>query len=411
MNFSHFIAKRLTTSSEKNKKLPIVNIATGGIILGTCIMLLSLFIVLGYRQAIYSKILGFSRHIDLVNYENNSIYLTVPVSEDNISMMTENIEDIEKKEPYAVIGGVATTDNETEAIVLKGVNDEYDWGFLSANIIKGRTPKFSNEKNSNEILLSEILANRLKLDVGDKLYTHFMQQPPRSRSFEIVGIYNTGITDFDRLFILGDIRQVQKLNNWNSTQYSGVSLTLKDFKEENYVTKLLKQKATTFLSKNEPTIRVVSAKKRFAHIFDWLDIMNVNVKIVLLLIIIVSAFNMISALLVIILEKTRHIGILKALGMNNVTLRRVFLYKSAYIIGKGLFGGNIIGVGIALLQLYFKFIPLNPETYYLSSVPIKIDFWAWLFLNLGVLTLTVLIMVLPTVLITRISPAKVIRFE
>ncbi len=374
-------------------------------------MLLSLFIVLGYREAMYDRILGFGRHIDLVTPTVSSDYQDTPISGESVKKLTKGISEIQQQEPYALIGGVATTDDETEAFVLKGVTPDYNWDFLKSSLKKGKLPVFSTEKKSNEILISQTLANRLKLEVGDKLYTHFLQQPPRSRAFKVSGIYDTGITDFDKLFIVGDIRQVQKLKNWQSSQYSGVSLTLNDFDKQGEVSSLLRQKVITLFNQNEQPLRIISAKKRFAHIFNWLDIMNVNVKIVLFLILLVSSFNMISALLVIILEKTRHIGVLKALGMHDTQLRTVFLYKSAYIIGKGMFLGNVFGVGIALAQYYFKFIPLNPETYYLSSVPIKIDFFAWLFLNIGVLLLTVCIMILPTILITRISPVKVIRFE
>lgn len=410
MNFAHFIAKRLSSSSNRNKKLPIVNIAIGGIILGMCIMLLSLFIVLGYRQAIYSKILGFSRHIDLVSYDSNTSFQTSPIDSAKVLELTAKTINIKNKEPYALIGGVATTNEETEAVVLKGVASDYDWTFFAHQLTAGNLPSLSKNKRSNEVLISQTLANRLRLKIGDKLYTHFLQQPPRSRAFKIVGIYNTDILEFDKLFVIGDIRQVQKLYKWKPTQYSGVALTLDDFSQQEETTHLLQTKATKQFGKKETPIRVVSARKKFAHIFDWLDIMNMNVKIVLFLIVLVSAFNMISALLVIILEKTRHIGVLKALGMTNPELRKVFLYKSAYIIGKGMLWGNILGLGIALLQKYFHFIPLNPETYYLSSVPIKIDLFAWLFLNIGVLLLTVIIMILPTILIARIAPAKVIRF-
>ncbi|PID89148.1 MAG: ABC transporter permease, partial [Bacteroidia bacterium] len=322
----------------------------------------------------YAKILGFGRHIDLVAPSLSSDYHGTPISGESVKKVTNGISEIQQQEPYALIGGVATTDNETEAIVLRGVMPNYNWDFLKSNLKKGKLPVFLTEKKSNEILISQTLANRLKLEVGDRLYTHFLQRPPRSRAFKIAGIYDTGITDFDKLFIIGDIRQVQKLNNWQSSQYSGVSLTLSDFNQQGEVSNLLRQKVVKLFNENEQPLRIISAKKRFAHIFDWLDIMNVNVKIVLFLILLVSSFNMISALLVIILEKTRHIGVLKALGMHNTQLRTVFLYKSAYIIGKGMFWGNILGVGLAFLQQKFHLIPLAPETYYLSTVPIKIDF-------------------------------------
>ncbi len=233
MNFTHFIAKRLNSSSEKNKTLPIVRIAIGGIILGMCIMLLSLFIVLGYRKAIQTKILGFSRHIDLVNYNNGESYQTYPIDQREIKQIIASEQEIQKQEPYGIIGGIATTEEETEAIILKGVNKDYNWNFLEQHLTSGKIPELGRQKVSDEILISETLSKRLELNIEDKLCTHFLLEKPRARVFKISGIYHTGISDFDQHFIIGDLRQIQRLYQWDSNQCTGIALTLKDFKREN----------------------------------------------------------------------------------------------------------------------------------------------------------------------------------
>lgn len=401
----------MTLSTTKRKHLPIVDIAIGGIALGMFVMLLAVFISLGYQKAVNAKILGFVGHIDLVNYDSNLSYQTSPIDSASVYKVTKNIAEIKRIMPYAILGGIATTDEETEAVILKGVNPDFDWNFLKEHTINGTIPLIKKEKRSNEALISETLAKRLKLNVGDKLYTHFLQDPPRSRAFNITGIYNTGIAEFDNAFVMVDLRHIQRLYQWKSSQYSGVSLLLNDFNTLEQTTTKLSTNATANYDEQNPLLRVTDVKSTYSHIFEWLNMMNMNTKIILFLIILVSAFNMISALLVIILEKTRHIGILKSFGMTNKQIRKIFLYKAIYIIIRGMLLGNIIGITFALLQLKYQWIALDPNNYLLSALPIKIDLPIWALLNIGVLVITLFIMIIPTTIIAKISPAKVIRFE
>lgn len=401
----------MTLSTTKRKHLPIVDIAIGGIALGMFVMLLAVFISLGYQKAVNAKILGFVGHIDLVNYDSNLSYQTSPIDSASVYKVTKNVAEIKRIMPYAILGGIATTDEETEAVILKGVNPDFDWNFLKEHTINGTIPLIKKEKRSNEALISETLAKRLKLNVGDKLYTHFLQDPPRSRAFNITGIYNTGIAEFDNAFVMVDLRHIQRLYQWKSSQYSGVSLLLNDFNTLEQTTTKLSTNATANYDEQNPLLRVTDVKSTYSHIFEWLNMMNMNTKIILFLIILVSAFNMISALLVIILEKTRHIGILKSFGMTNKQIRKIFLYKAIYIIIRGMLLGNIIGITFALLQLKYQWIALDPNNYILSALPIKIDLPIWALLNIGVLVITLFIMIIPTTIIAKISPAKVIRFE
>lgn len=401
----------MTLSTKKRKHLPIVDIAIGGIALGMFVMLLAIFISSGYRTAVNSKILGFVGHIDLINYDSNLSYQTSPIDSASVYKITKDVVGIKKIMPYAVLGGIATTNEETEAVVLKGVNQNFDWSFLKKNIIEGTVPHIEKEKRSNEVLISETLAKKLKLNVGDKLYTHFLQNPPRSRVFNITGIYNTGIAEFDNIFVMVDLRHTQRLYQWESSQYSGVSLLLEDFDTLEQTTAQLSANASANYDKQNPLLRVANVKRTYSHIFDWLNMMSVNTKIILFLIILVSAFNMISALLVIILEKTRHIGVLKSLGMPNKQVRKIFLYKATYIIVRGMLLGNIMGFIFAFLQQKYQWIALDPNSYFLNALPIKIDVPIWIILNVSVLAITILIMLIPTTIITKISPAKVIRFE
>lgn len=401
----------MTLSTTKRKHLPIVDIAIGGIALGMFVMLLAVFISLGYQKAVNAKILGFVGHIDLVNYDSNLSYQTSPIDSASVYKVTKNVAEIKRIMPYAILGGIATTDEETEAVILKGVNPDFDWNFLKEHTINGTIPLIKKEKRSNEALISETLAKRLKLNVGDKLYTHFLQDPPRSRAFNITGIYNTGIAEFDNAFVMVDLRHIQRLYQWKSSQYSGVSLLLNDFNTLEQTTTKLSTNATANYDEQNPLLRVTDVKSTYSHIFEWLNMMNMNTKIILFLIILVSAFNMISALLVIILEKTRHIGILKSFGMTNKQIRKIFLYKAIYIIIRGMLLGNIIGITFALLQLKYQWIALDPNNYLLSALPIKIDLPIWALLNIGVLVITLFIMIIPTTIIAKISPAKVIRFE
>lgn len=411
MNFSHFLARRFTFTHSTKKKTPlIIRIATGGISLGVFIIFLSISITLGYKEAIYEKLMGFNKHISLTNYATDE-FRSTPIAIKDDNLIYDNVANIQHKSPYASIGAIAVSKNETEALLLKGVTHSYNWNFFKENLVSGTCPHISKDKKSNEILISETLSKVLQIKLGNKLHVHFLQSPPRTRVFKVVGIFNTNISELDKLYAIVDARHIQKIHNWSKEMYSGIEITLTDADKLNLTTQALRNNATKGMNTEEDLLKVTNTKERYSHIFDWLNVMGVNVRIILTLIIIISSFNMISALLVIIIEKTRHIGVLKALGMHNKQLRKVFLYKAFYIIGKGLLWGNIAALAFAIIQQKFHWLTLNPDTYYLKYVPIKIDFAIWAMVNLLVIIITLLIMLIPTSYIARISPTKAIKIE
>lgn len=413
MKLAPFIAQKLNNGkqSEKRISLPIVNIAKFGIILGTSVMLLAIFVVEGYRKEIYWKVTGFGAPIELVNYDTNNSYQAAPIATDSLSKIVAQIPAISHTQPYGLLPGVLKTDEETEAVVFKGVDKTYDWSFLQKHLAAGRLPNLDSTATSNEVLVSSHIADRLNYQIGDQIYAHFLQDPPRMRRLDIVGIYQTRIIQFDQLFVLADLRHIQKLNNWTENQSSGIELKLAEFgKLEETYRQVLTLTQNRFDQKGT-AVRAVNIKDKFSEIFSWLEMINMNVRIILILVIIVSSFNMISALLVLILEKTRTIGVLKSLGMNNWQVQQVFLYQSAYIVLRGMLWGNLLGIGIALLQQHGQFLKLDANMYFLDTVPIEINWWYVLLLNVSVLALTVCVMLLPAILITKIVPAKVIRFD
>lgn len=411
MNLSHFLAKRFTfTQSEKRKVPPIIKVASGGIALGVVIILLTISITLGYKKEIHEKLMGFNKHISLTSYETDNLQSS-PISEKKSLTILKNIHNIKHITPYASLGAIAVASKETEAILLKGVTATYNWDFFQKHLTEGRCPKIIAEKKSNEIIISETLAKTLEIKTGDKLQMYFLQKPPRVRVFKIVGIFNTNISELDKHFVIADVRHIQKINQWNEDMYSGLEITLKNTEMLEETTQELKDKILKTMENDNDLLQVINTKKRYIHIFDWLNIMRVNVRIILSLIIIISSFNMISALLVIIIEKTRHIGVLKALGMPTKQIRSIFLYKAFYIIGKGLLWGNLIGVLFAILQKKFQVLTLNPDIYYLKAVPIDLNLTIWILTNLLIIGITLLIMLVPTSYIAKISPTKAIRIN
>lgn len=411
MNLPHFLAKRfIFTPSKKKKSFTIIKIASGGITLGVFVIFLAISITLGFQKEIHKKLMGFSRHISLTSYSTDNLQ-SPPISLKKGLSILDGMKNIKSKSPYTSIGSIIVSENESEAVLLKGVTSSYDWSFLKDNLVEGRCPILYTDRKSNEILISTTLAQKLRLKLGDKLKAHFIKNPPRTRLFNIVGIYNTNISDLDRHYALIDARHIQKIQGWNDDMYSGIEITLNNVDKLDESTQELRDRTLNAMNKEDDLMKVVNTKEYYSQIFDWLKVMEVNVKIILFLIIMISSFNMISALLVIIIEKTQHIGILKSMGMRNRQIRAIFLYKALFIIGRGLFWGNISAFCFALLQQKFQWITLNPEFYYLKHVPISISPLIWIFVNLMVVIVTLLIMIIPTTYIAKISPSKAIKIS
>ena len=406
MNVEYFIAKRLFTAKEENNSYtkPILRIAILAIALSVAVMLLSVMVVTGFKNDISDKIIGFGSHITISSFSDNQSYETESIQISD-SLYTSILETPEVKHisTFATKAGIIKTNDEILGVVLKGVSSDYNWTFFNNNLVAGKCFNVSDSIKTNQVLISENSAKTLKLGVGDDLIMYFVQDPPRVRKFEISGIFNTALVDFDKLFVLGDIKHIQSLNDWNINQVGGVEITVNDFNNLELITEKIYKQIPYNLNAQ-------SVKEKTPQIFDWLDLQDINVRVILILMFIVGGVNMITALLILVLERTKMIGILKAIGANNWCVRRIFIYTAGHLIFKGLFFGNCFALGCAFLQKKFSIISLDPSIYYMNTVPINFDFTAILLLNIGTIIVCYLILIIPSIIITKITPIKAIRF-
>ena len=406
MNVEYFIAKRLFTAKEENNSYtkPILRIAILAIALSVAVMLLSVMVVTGFKNDISDKIIGFGSHITISSFSDNQSYETTPIQiSDSLYSSILEYPGVKQINTFATKAGIIKAHDEILGVILKGVSFNYDWTFFNNNLIAGKCFKVNDSIKTNQVLISENSANILQLGVGDDLIMYFVQDPPRVRKFEISGIYNTALYDFDKLFVIGDIKHIQSLNSWGDSSVGGVEISVNNFNNLDQITQKIYEKIPYNLNAQ-------SIKEKTPQIFDWLDLQDVNVRIILILMLIVGGVNMITALLILILERTKMIGLLKAMGANNWSVRRVFLYSSLHLIFKGLFWGNFIALGLAFIQKRFSIISLDPNIYYMSKVPINFDFTNIVLLNIGTIIVCYLILILPSIIITKITPVKAIRF-
>ena len=414
MNLELFIAKKITNNEKGDGNIshPIISIAKVSIALGISVMILAVAIVTGFKSEITNKVIGFGSHIQITNYDNNSSFETQPIEKSTVSIdQIENISGIKHVQAFATKPGILKTKSEIQGVVLNGVGLDYDWGFFKKHIVEGDTIQLSDDEKSNDILISERLSTLLHLKLGDKISLHFIQNPPRMRRFTITGIYNTGMQEFDQLFLFCDIKHIQKLNDWTEDEISGYEIFIDDFDDLAYIEHQVKGITASSFSEEGASLKVRNIIRKYPQIFSWLDMLDLNVWIILSLMILVAGFNMVSGLLIIILEKTNMIGILKALGTPNWSIRKIFLYQSSMLIGKGMLWGNVIGISICLLQYWFEIIPLDPANYYVDTVPINLNISHLILLNIGSLIATVSMLLIPSYLITKITPAKAIKFD
>ncbi len=416
MNLPLFIAKRIHFGKgENNRKVtpPVIRIAMAGVALGLAVMILSVAIVVGFKKEVREKVVGFSSHIQITNFKNSSLYDSYPVAlSDSMRTVLRKDSRIARFEGVASKPGIIKTESEFLGIILNGAGADYDWSFMQKSLIEGRLPAYADSAVSNEVLLSRHIADKLHLKVGDGLYTYFIQgDNVRARKFSVVGIYQTNFLDYDRLYVMADVRHIQRLNGWNADQYNGFAVLLHDYEDVDAMTEEL---YFIFNEVSDPygqNFYVSSLKEQNMQIFSWLDMLDVNVWIILGLMAVVSGFTMISGLFIIILERINMIGILKALGASNLFIRKTFLYVSLFLIGKGMLFGNLVGLSFCLIQHKFHVIKLNPEDYYISSVPIELDFWVWVLLNAGCMAVSLLMLLGASYIVSMIRPARSIRFE
>ncbi len=406
MNIEQFIARRLIKGSPGSFSAPVIRIAVISVALGLAVMIVSVAIVTGFQKQIRDKIIGFSSHIQIAKFDSNNSFEFAPISKNQAFYRTlQKTEGIKHVQVFATKAGIIKTSEQIQGVVFKGVGTDFDWSFFKDKLVSGKPFSTRDTTAGTSVIISQNLADLLKIKTGDPLRMYFIiQNMARARRFTVSGIYSTGLAEFDLKFIFGDIRQIQKLNGWSQDSVSGFDVYINDFKELDRIGKVVYKEAGFDL--NARTVREL-----YPQMFDWLELQDMNVIIILILMVLVSGMAMISSLLILILERTNMIGILKSLGARNLSIRRIFLYNAAYIIGKGLFYGNIIGIGVCLIQQQFSLITLPQESYFMSVVPINLDVIHLLILNAGTLATCTLMLLLPSLVVTRISPVKAIRFD
>ncbi|GHV05138.1 ABC transporter permease [Bacteroidia bacterium] len=414
MKVEYFIAKRLYFDKEDGRRVtpPAVRIAVIGIALGLAVMILSVAIIVGFKKEVRNKVIGFGSHIQITNFDSNTSYETSPiVVSDSLLTSILSHPGIHHAEVFATKPGILKTDSDFQGIILKGVDEHFDWTFFRNNLKEGDIFTVDPEETSTNVLISHYLANLLKLKTGETFLTYFVQDDVRARKFTISGLYETGFEDYDKFFVLTDIKQIRRLNGWDTDEASGLELQVDDYDKVDQLSEELYYALSGEPDRKGNVYYVRSIKDLNPMIFSWLDVLDTNVVVILILMLAVAGFTMISGLLVIILERINMIGILKALGETNVSIRKIFLYISFFLISKGMFWGNLIGVAVCFIQYHFRIISLEPSTYYLDAVPIDLSPNSLILLNIGTLIASMLMMLGPSHLVTTINPAKTIRFE
>ncbi len=410
MNFELFIAKRIIGNKayKSSVSAPIIKIGIAAIAIGIIVMLIAIATGLGLQQKIRDKVVAFNGHIEITNYDTNaSDESQVPISiNQEFYPSFTTIEGIKHIQGVATKFAVIRTETDFEGVVIKGVGADYNWDYFKEFLIQGRLPDYTQKRNE-EILISSYLANRLAFEVGDKFQTSFpesLDRMPRIINYEVVGIYNSGFQELDEKYCIADLRHIQRLNKWEADQIGNFEVFIDDFSELEEKTKQIYKDIPSLLNATPIT-------QKYYMIFEWIKIFDNNTYSIIAIMILVAGINMITALLVLILERTSMIGILKALGSSNWTIRKVFLYNASYLVGLGLLWGNAIGLSLLFIQKYFKLFPLNPDTYYVSEAPVYINWDYIVLLNIGTFVACLLMLLIPSIIISKISPVKAIRFD
>ena len=409
-----FIARRLYKNEQGSRKVsrPAVLIAQAGVALGLAVMLVTIVVSFGFKYEVRAKAVGFGSHLHISNYNSRHSYDARPIAVDSALLATlDGFEAVAHVQGYVTKPGVFRTEDDFMGYMLKGVGEDYDLSFFHQHLREGEIPTFSAHTTSSQILISREIADKLQLAVGDKVDSYFLQGSLRARRYTVVGIYETGFAEYDRLFVITDLKAVQALNRWEPDQVTGVEIMLTDFNKVN----VMNWELGTLLDRTEDRYGedyfVQSVIDVNPSLFAWLDVLDMNVWLILALMIGVSAFTMISGLLILILERTQFIGVLKALGACNRSVRSIFLRFALLIVCKGMFWGNIIGLGLCAVQKYTGLVSLDPKNYYLDTVPVAFDWGFIVTVNVVMFVLSALVLIIPSGLISRIHPTKAMRFE
>jgi len=418
MNLPLFLARRFFRSGHREQRrkasTPAIRIATLGVALGLAVMILSVCVVKGFQNEVSERITGFASDVEIIDLNSFGSPETFPlVTDEKIVSRVKSQKGVKSVGRFAEKMGILKTETDFQAISLKGVGEDYDLAFLRRHVISGRMPAFSDTASSNQIVISKMMSDALGLKVGDRVFAYFFEETVKMRRFEIAAIYRTNMKQFDRTFVLTDLNTVARLNSWQKNQSSGLEVRVVDFDRLDETAARLESlfKGEVDAFGGRYTALSVKNNPRTQSVFSWLNLLNVNVWVILILVVCVAGFTMISGLLILILERTSTIGVLKALGATNTRIRRTFLYYAAFIIGRGLIIGDVLALLIIGIQKQFSVFRLNPETYYLDIVPVELNRWIILALNVGTLLLTLAALILPSFMISRIQPAKAIRFD
>lgn len=415
MSFPFNIALRLYFNPDKTKKVsnPAVRIATAGIAIGIAVMLISVAVVLGFKHTIKDKVVGFGSHITVGNFLSMNGYEQIPVvMGDSMLTAIKGIEGVKSVSPYAITQGILKTDTDFLGIQLKGVGESFDTQFIKQNLIDGKLPDFSGKFDTKELLVSKSQADKLQLKVGERLFAYFIKgDDVRTRRFTVSGIYQTNLSAFDETLCFTDLKTTQVLNEYEKDQADGAEVLLKDFSQLDLVAKRFVKQVNRKMDRNCETYSSQTVYDMYPGIFSWLDLLDLNVWIILGLMVAVAGFTMISGLLIIILERTNMIGLLKALGMRNRGIRHTFIWLAMFIVCKGLVIGNAFAFALIALQKLTGIVKLDPAVYFVSEVPLEVDVPIFVLINVATLIICSVILILPSMLVSHISPAKVMRYE
>lgn len=414
MNFNLFIARRLYLDQGDVRKVsrPAVHIATAGVAVGVAVMIIAVCVVLGFKREIRAKVIGFGSHIQVFSYESLTSSSPQPIAlPDSFIREVKQVQGVKHVQRFCNKNGILKTDDDFKGILLRGVGRDFDPSFLKQNLIAGELPAFSDDKATQKIVISKRTADELHLSVGDKIFAYFFEGSVRARRFTVAGIYQTNLTEFDEMLVYTDVYTCRRLNNWNEDQYSGLELEVTDFGRLAQTAEILVGQVNRKMDGYGNTYTTMTIQELYPQIFSWLELLDINVWVILILMVSVAGFTMISGLLIIILERTNFIGIMKALGATNRGLRHVFLYFAVMVIGKGLLWGNLFAIGLVAAQHYWGWFHLDASTYYVDTVPVLVNPLYILAINAVTLCVSVLVLVVPSFLISKIHPAKSIRFE
>jgi lipoprotein-releasing system permease protein len=414
MNTDLFLAKRFIRSQRGSKKhtMPIIRLSIISIAMSLTVMILSVAIVTGFKQEIRNRVIGFSSHIQIKNYDLNNSFETTAINK-NLEFLPalKKLPGVKHMQVFATKPGMIKTKSDVQGVIVKGVGSDFDWTFIENHMVEGRPFVVNDSSRTNEIVLSKKLSNLLNLKIDDEFAMFFIDEKPRMRRFKLIGMYKTSLEQFDMQTMLVDIGHIQRLNNWDSETIGGFEIYIEDFNEIEYLTRGIKEIVEYRFSEDGGRLQVKNIKQNYPQIFDWLKLLDMNVWVILIIMIVVAVINMISGLIILILDRTFSIGLLKALGTDNSSMRKIFLYQALYLISKGLVWGNIISIMFMILQDKFHLIKLDQASYFIDYAPVNFNIAHLIIINLAALATIFTFMLLPVIIVSRIQPVKTLRYN